>query len=130
MKPAVYRPPMADSPFLTVIRIWAATAWADGSLADAEAQALRRLIDGAELDDGDREAARGFLDQPVKLDDIGFGAMSVDARRGVYRAACRMAVLDKDVAKSERDLLSSLRDKLQLPAEEAREIEQAVPGLH
>ena len=120
---------MADSPFLTVIRVWAATAWADGKLADAEAHALRRLIDGAELDDGDREAALGFLDGPVSLDDASLASMSVDARRGVYRAACRMAVLDREVTGSERDMLADLRDRLGLPADEAREIEQAVPGL-
>jgi uncharacterized membrane protein YebE (DUF533 family) len=120
---------MADSPFLTVIRIWAATAWADGKLADAESHALRRLIDGAELDDGDREAALGFLEAPTSLDDASLGAMSLEARRGVYRAACRMAVLDKDVADSERDMLSNLRSRLGLPEDEAREIAQSVPGL-
>jgi uncharacterized membrane protein YebE (DUF533 family) len=119
---------MADSPVLTVIRIWAATAWADGKLADAEAHALRRLIDGAELDDGDRDAALGFLDAPVSLDDASLGSMSVDARRGVYRAACRMAVLDREVAASERDMLADLRTRLGLPDDEAKEIEQAVPG--
>ena len=40
---------MADSPILTLIRTWAAVAWADGKIADAEGEALKRLIDGAEL---------------------------------------------------------------------------------
>jgi uncharacterized membrane protein YebE (DUF533 family) len=120
---------MADSPFLTVIRVWAATAWADGSLADAEAHALRRLIDGAELDDSDRVAALGFLDAPVTLDGANLSSMSVDARRGVYRAACRMAVLDRKVEAAERSMLATLRDQLDLAADDAREIEQSVAGL-
>ena len=120
---------MADSPFLTVIRIWAATAWADGKLADAEAHALRRLIDGAELDDGDRAAALAFLEQPTSLDGASLSSMSVEARRGVYRAACRMVVLDREVSTSERDLLADLRTRLSLAADEAKEIEQSVPGL-
>ena len=120
---------MADSPFLNVIRIWAATAWADGKLADAEAQALRRLIDGAELTEAERDAARGFLETKVELDEAGLAALSLDARRGVYRAACRMAVLDREVAQAERDMLIRLRDGLGLPGDEAKEIEQSVPGL-
>ena len=120
---------MADSPFLTVIRIWAATAWADGKLADAEAHALRRLIDGAELDDADRATATGFLDAKVELDDAGLAALSLDARRGVYRAACRMAALDREVAPAEREMLTRLRVGLGLPTDVALEIEKSVPGL-
>ena len=35
---------MAESQFLSVIRVWASMAWADGVIHDAEAQALRRLM--------------------------------------------------------------------------------------
>ena len=120
---------MADSPFLTVIRVWAATAWADGKLAEAEAHALRRLIDGAELDDAERTTALGFLEQKVALDDAGLSNVSVDARRGIYRAACRMAALDRDVDQAERVVLARLCELMSLPADEAREIEKSVPGL-
>lgn len=120
---------MADSPFLTVIRIWAATAWADGKLADAEAHALRRLIDGAELDDGERATATGFLAAKVELDHEGLATLSLDARRGVYRAACRMAALDHEIAPAEREMLTRLCNGLGLPADEAHAIEQSVPGL-
>lgn len=117
---------MAESSFLTVIRIWAAMAWADGKLAIAEAEALRRLIDGAELDDAEREAARGFLHAPVELDDAALAAMSLDSRRGIYRAACRVAALDREVAASERDLLTRLRERMALPGDEAKEIERSI----
>ncbi len=120
---------MADSQFLTVIRIWAAMAWADGVLADAEAGALRRLISGAQLDDGEVELARTFLEQRVELDEAGLSELSSDARTGIYRAACRMAVLDREVAPSERSLLVRLRDALTLSLDSAREIEASVPGV-
>ncbi|HVV85954.1 MAG TPA: DUF533 domain-containing protein [Kofleriaceae bacterium] len=120
---------MADSPFLNVIRIWAATAWADGKLAEQEAHALRRLIDGAELDDAEREIARGFLDAKVELDEKGLATLSSEAKRGVYRAACRMAALDREVHVEERAMLDRLRDGLGLPGDEAVEIEKSVPGL-
>jgi uncharacterized membrane protein YebE (DUF533 family) len=120
---------MAESQFLTVIRIWAAMAWADGVLADAEASALRRLISGAQLDEAEATLATSWLAEPVQLDEAGLVELSGDARNGIYRAACRMAALDREVAQSERSLLVRLRDALGLGLEAAREIEAGVPGV-
>ncbi len=120
---------MADSPFLSVIRVWAAMAWADGTVADSEAKALRRLIGAAELTDDERAAAERFLVERVDLDTASVSELSEDARRGIYRAACRMAAVDQEVAASERTLLDSLRGHLGLADEVARDIESGIPGL-
>ena len=48
---------MAESQILSVIRMWAAVAWADGVLAEAEAEGMRRLIRNADLTDDERAAA-------------------------------------------------------------------------
>ena len=53
---------MADSQLLTVIRIWAAMAWADGVIAEAEASALRRLIANAKLEGEALAQAEGYLE--------------------------------------------------------------------
>ena len=120
---------MAESQFLSVIRVWAAMAWADGAIAEPESQALRRLIGAAELDEDERRSAYRFLDQKVELDTVNVSALSEDARRGIYRAACRMAAVDRDVAPSERALLDRLRNHLSLAEEVARDIETGIPGL-
>lgn len=122
-------PAMAESQFVTVIRIWAAVAWADGVLADAERAGLVRLIDGAELTADDRKTAHGFLEAKVDLDDAGLDELSADARRGIYKAACRMAMVDRSVTDSERALLGRLRDTLGIDVDDAREIEATVPGV-
>jgi uncharacterized membrane protein YebE (DUF533 family) len=120
---------MAESQFLTVIRIWAAMAWADGVLAEAEASALRRLISGAQLDDEEGAKARSWLEQRIELTDEGLAELSPDAKNGIYRAACRMAALDRDIAQSEKSMLVKLRDALGLSLDSAREIEAGVPGV-
>jgi tellurite resistance protein len=120
---------MADSQLLTVIRIWAAMAWADGVIAEAEASALRRLIDNARLQGDDLATAQGYLESKTDLDEGGLEEMSADAKAGVYRAACRMAALDREVAPSERALLVKLRDTLGLTLDSAREIEAGIPGI-
>ncbi|MCE9574077.1 MAG: hypothetical protein K8W52_13105 [Deltaproteobacteria bacterium] len=118
---------MAENQFLSVIRTWAAMAWADGVVVAAEALAMRKLIESAELSAADRATAMGFLETKVELDTAGLSALSPDARKGVYKAACRLAAVDRDLAEPERALLARLRDGLELGAA-AAEIEAAVFG--
>jgi len=120
---------MAESQLLSVIRMWAAVAWADGVLAEPEAEGLRRLIRTADLTPVEREAASKFLETEVALPETGLSSMSPDARKGVYRAACRMAVVDHVYSDTEKKLLSRLRDILAIPEDIAHEIESDVPGL-
>lgn len=120
---------MAESQMLTVIRVWAAVAWADGVIAPAEADGFRRLIDAAALTDDERAVARGLLLEKVELSNASFDHLNNDARAGIYRAACRMALVDSEVAAAERVLLERLRNKLAIPFEVAQEIEASVPGF-
>jgi uncharacterized membrane protein YebE (DUF533 family) len=119
---------MAETQFLSVIRTWAALAWADGVMQPAEAAALRRLIDAADLADDERAAAHGFLTTQVDLDPSALGDLGEEARRGIYRAACRLAAVDRVVADVERSFLGRLRDALGIAPELAREIEVGILG--
>ena len=119
--------PMAENQFLSVIRTWAVMAWADGVVVAAEALAMRKLIESAELSAADRTTAMGFLETKVELDTTNLAALSGDARKGVYKAACRLAAVDRDLAEPERALLAKLRDGLELGAA-AAEIEASVFG--
>jgi uncharacterized membrane protein YebE (DUF533 family) len=120
---------MAESQILTVIRVWAAVAWADGVLAEAEAEGLRRLIRSAELTEDERNLAMETLDGEVKLPAAYLTNLGTDARRGVYRAACRMAVVDHVLHETERVVLDKLRDLLGVPEDVAKEIEADLPEL-
>ena len=120
---------MAESQILSVIRVWAAVAWADGVLAEAEAEGMRRLIRTADLTPEERTAATRYLDTRVDLPDVVLTNVNPEARRGIYRAACRMAVVDHVFAHAERKMLDRLRGMLNIPAEIATEIEADIPGL-
>ena len=118
---------MAENQFLSVIRIWAAMAWADDKVVAAEALAMERLIQAAELSDADRATARGFLKEKVELDTTNLGSLTEEARKGIYKAACRMAAVDRTLDPPEQALLEKLRDGLHIGAA-ADEIETAVFG--
>ncbi len=114
---------------LNVIRMWSAIAWADGVLAEAEAEGLRRLIRGADLTADERAQAARYLEEQVTLPETFLTTLSPESRRGIYRAACRMAVVDHVFSTSERTSLAKLRDLLGIPTDIATEIEADVPGL-
>ena len=120
---------MAESQILSVIRMWAAIAWADGVLAEAEAEGLRRLIRTADLTADERVSAARLLEEHISLPEAYLTQMSPESRRGVYRAACRMAIVDHVFSDTERQMLVKLRELLAIPAETALEIEADVPGL-
>jgi uncharacterized membrane protein YebE (DUF533 family) len=120
---------MAESQILSVIRVWAAVAWADGLLAAQEAEGLRRLVKAAELTEEERAVATEFLDSRIDLPETYLVNIAPDARRGVYRAACRMAMVDHVFAKTERAMLDRLRKLLGVPTDIALEIEADVPGV-
>jgi uncharacterized membrane protein YebE (DUF533 family) len=116
-----------ESQFLSVIRVWAALAWADGVIADQEAAAMRRLIGGAELSEQERDTALSWLEQRVELDTSNIAALSEPARHGIYRAAVRLAGVDLVVADEERAFLVRLREGLGIDGPTAAELEASVP---
>jgi uncharacterized tellurite resistance protein B-like protein len=120
---------MAESQVLTVIRVWAAVAWADGMLAEVEAEGLRRLIRAADLSADERGTALTLLEGEVKLPATYLTSLDPDARRGIYRAACRMAIVDHVFHNSERVVIEKLRGLLGVPEDVAKEIEADLPEL-
>jgi len=112
----------SENQFLSVIRVWAALAWADDVIADQERDAMKRLIDGAELSDEDRETALSWLENKIELDTDPVADLSERARLGIYRAAVRLAAVDQDVADEEKVFLGRLRDGLGIDAETARDL--------
>jgi len=120
---------MGESQILNVIRVWAAVAWADGMLAEAEAEGLRRLVHSADLTSEERQRAMAFLDSRVELPDLYMKNLNPESRRGIYRAACRMAVVDHVFAHAERKMLDRLQGMLGIPLDIAQEIEADIPGM-
>ncbi len=120
---------MGESQYLSVIRIWAALAWADDVIADAEAAAMKRLVESADLTDDERSTALGWLEEKVELDTANIAGLSEEARHGIYRAAVRLAAVDLEVADEERAFLDRLRTGLELSDETVAELEKGIPAL-
>ena len=120
---------MPENQFLSVLRVWAAVAWADGKISAEEADRFRRLVSQATLGESQRQEALGFLETKVSLDTANIDALSDRSREGIYEAAARMAAADREFAAAEKTFLARLRTALLIPNARAEEIEKKVPGL-
>lgn len=112
-----------ESPYMSVLRVWAATAWADGVVAPAEAEALRRLIAVAPIAEAERGTALSWLDEPIELDVSSLRRLGTESRHAVYQAAVRLARIDLNVAAQERAMLERLREALSIDPATAADIE-------
>lgn len=117
---------MAENQFLEVIRVWAGLAWADDVIAPEEAAAMKKLIASANLDDGEQAIAMGYLDSKVELEPTSLTALNENARLGIYKAAARLAMVDREFSPEERSFLDRLRGGLDISADVAGKIESDV----
>src|SRR5689334_515434 len=102
---------------LTIMRLWAAAAWADGVLHPSEAAALRRLIEASDdLDEDARREALGLLNNPPSIEADAVRTLRPAWREGVYRAALGIVRLDHEISAGEVAWLDRLRAALDLDA--------------
>ena len=112
--------------YVQVIKLWAGLVWADGVVTHREAEAMRRLIDGADLTESERGVVLGFLEEKVELEPIDTSGLAPGAREGIYRAALKLSAIDNDMADEEIDFLGKLREGLGIDAATAERIVDAV----
>jgi uncharacterized membrane protein YebE (DUF533 family) len=117
---------MAESAYLSVIKVWAAMTWADGKVHPHEKAAMTKLIAIADLGDDDRKVAMSYLDTKVELDTTDLAALGQEAREGIFRAAARLSAIDQDVADEEVGFLEKLQKGLGIDDATAEKLIDAV----
>lgn len=108
---------------LASLRVWIATAWADGTIAEAERGALHRMIDYATMPDAFKAQAHTWLDAPIELEVGSLGELSEERRAFIYSVAAALAKVDERVDSTEVHLLERLRLALGVDPSAASEVE-------
>lgn len=108
---------------LASLRVWVATAWADGTIAEPEREALRRLIGYAAITEAEKAEAQTWLDSPIELEIGDLHQLSVVRRLFIYRVAAALTRVDLNVDSAERALLDKLRLALEIDPSEASDID-------
>ncbi len=107
---------------LATLRVWVATAWADGTIAEPERVALRRLINYAAIPAEDKAEALGWLDAPIELDVGDLHELSAVRKLFIYRVAAALTRVDNHVDPAEQSLLAKLRAALEVPESDVADI--------
>ena len=107
---------------LSSLRVWVATAWADGSLAEPEREALGRLIGYAAIPDDYEATARTWLDAPIELEVGDLRELSEVRRLFIYSVAASLTRVDDRVDSTEERLLDKLRVALDVDPAKASEL--------
>lgn len=110
---------------LASLRVWVATAWADGTIAEPERDALRRLIGYAAITETEKAEALSWLEAPLDLEVGDLHELSLVRRQFIYRVAAALTRVDHDVDSAERALLDKLRLALDIDPDSAGDIEIA-----
>ena len=120
-------PPMAEKDrVLQSLRVWVATAWADGHIAEPERVALGRLIDYASIPAEDKALAHSWLASPIELEIGTLNELSIVRKLFIYRVAAALTRVDQVVDPAEEILLAKLRTALEIPEHDVANIDLLV----
>jgi uncharacterized tellurite resistance protein B-like protein len=115
---------------LQSLRVWVATAWADGTIAQPEREALARLIDYAAIPADYKVQAHSWLETPIELDIGDLHELSVLRRLFIYRVAAALTRVDHHLDSAEVRLLEKLRVALNISPEDAANLDLSVEDTH
>ena len=103
---------------LTLIKIVAATAWIDGSIAKEERYIFNALIQNANMDLENRTKAKAFLESSISIESIAFEEQPSELlSRYLLEMAIFTACADHDLDAKEIVLIEQLTEKLQISKE-------------
>ncbi|MCA9675960.1 MAG: DUF533 domain-containing protein [Kofleriaceae bacterium] len=116
---------MSDQDYLlTAFKVWAAAAWADGVIVDAERATMQAIIAASKLSDEQRAVATGWLAAPVTVDDAELAKIPEHERLHIYSVACGVAAMDRDVAAAEQAFVERLATALGISKADADKARQ------
>ena len=116
---------MSEKPFVEAVRILAAMAWADGSMDPNEEKMLRSMIEVGPLDADEKAKARSWLGSRPNDTVDAVKKLALEARLDIYRSAVRVAAADGRTVRDERNFLTGLAERLDIPADRAKGVRDA-----
>jgi tellurite resistance protein len=102
-----------------------AVAWADGRLEGEETEVINALLSAFEITGDDAEAIREYAKEPKTLTDVPLTDLSASDRRLLLQHAVILTYIDGEQSKEEKDLLTELIGRLNIPDAEAKVLLEA-----
>ncbi len=110
---------------LAILKGLVSVAWADGRVAEEEAEVIDALLGAFEASPSERVEIRNFARTPKTLDDIPITDLSFDDRRVLFQHAVLLTFIDGEQAPEERALLAQLCRRLNIAEPEGQALASA-----
>jgi tellurite resistance protein len=107
-----------------ILQSLVSVAWADGKFEDREREMLEALIETFGASDDEAKEIRDYASESKSLEDIPLNELSFDDRRLLMNHAVVLSWVDGEQADSEKDFLTKLCGKLNIPDKESKELMQ------
>ncbi len=103
-----------------ILQSLVSVAWADGNFDKREQQMLDALIESFGASDEETEEIRQYAAEKKTLEDIPLTELSFSDRRALLQHSVVLSWVDGNQDDDEVAFLEKLREKLSIPAEEAK----------
>jgi tellurite resistance protein len=105
-----------------MVKSLVAVAWADGRMEGEEKEVIEALLSAFEISGDDAKAIREYAQTPRTIDDVPLTDLSAHDRRMLLQHAVILTYIDGKQSDDEVAVLNTLVEKLNLPADEAKEL--------
>jgi len=99
-----------------------AIAWADGHLAEEEAEVLEAMLSTFQIGEEGASLMREYAKTPRSLDDVPVAELAIPERELLLRHAVILSHIDGGQDAEERAVIDAVVRKLEIPEAEAREL--------
>lgn len=110
---------------MAIVKSLVSVAWADGEFHEAEREMVEGLIAAFEANEDQAKEIRAYASQRRTLDDVPVGELGGDDRRALLQHAVLLTFVDGEQHDAEKQYITALTKKLELPESESAEIIQA-----
>lgn len=108
-----------------IVQSLVSVAWADGTFEKREREMLEGLLQAFGASEDESKELRSYAEQKRSLDDVPLTELSADDRRVLLQHAVVLTWVDGDQAAAEKSFLGELRQRLNVPEDEAKPLMDA-----
>ena len=108
-----------------IVQSLVSVAWADGTFEQREREMLEGLLQAFGASEDEAKELRSYAEQKRSLDDVPLTELSADDRRVLLQHAVVLTWVDGEQAAAEKTFLAELRQRLNVPTDEAEPLMMA-----
>lgn len=110
---------------MAIVKSLVSVAWADGEFAEQEREMIEALISAFEATEAQAEELRQYAAEKKTFDDLPMSDLTADDRRVLLQHAVLMSFVDGEQHDSEKQMITELCKRLEIPQEEATSLVSA-----